>query len=123
MTRTGTALAVLVIALLAPAAGRAAAAEFTPWRHGIVQPKSDSGILLMPAEGFAARQGLKLDYQPLQGDPIGFRAADPEPSIPLDKLAWMEDQALALGDLKTRIDLATITDPSIRQDALARLER
>jgi NitT/TauT family transport system substrate-binding protein len=327
MTRTGAALAVLVIALLAPGAGRAVAAELTPWRHGIVQPKSDAGILLMPAEGFAARQGLKLDYQPLQGDPIGFRAllngevdsyeattagaivapgkgadvkiigchlpglphgffvrsgiasvadikgktiaisqpgalpdalaralleksgiavgevqfanlgtdldrfkalvagkvdvavvsgefqpiaatqgvrmliagrdvlpdymrqcivttskviatrrdtlvrfvaaeiaglryavahrdealkltariteakpddprsayifddmvknhaVDPELSIPLDKLAWMEDQALKLGDLKARIDLATITDPSIRQEALARLER
>ena len=37
-------------------------------------PKSDAGILMMPGEGFAAQQGLKLEYVPLQGDPIGYRA-------------------------------------------------
>lgn len=51
-----------------------AAAQPIAWRHGIVAPKSDAGIVLMPGEGFDAQHGLKLDYVPLQGDPIGFRA-------------------------------------------------
>jgi len=52
----------------------AAAADLTPWRHSLVPPKSDAGIIMMPGEGFAEKQGLKLDYVPLQGDPLGYRA-------------------------------------------------
>ena len=28
-----------------------AAAQGKPWRHALIQPKSDAGILLMPAQG------------------------------------------------------------------------
>jgi len=54
---------------------------------------------------------------------VANHAVDPELSIPLDKLAWMEDQALKLGDLKTPIKLETIIDPTIRQDALSLLRK
>jgi NitT/TauT family transport system substrate-binding protein len=41
--------------------------------------------------------------------------------LPLDKLAWMQDELVKAGNLKTPIDLAKITDGSIRAEALKRL--
>jgi NitT/TauT family transport system substrate-binding protein len=48
---------------------------------------------------------------------------DPELSLPLDKLTWMQGELQRAGNLKKPIDIATITDPSIRADALKRLAK
>ncbi|HLH94182.1 MAG TPA: ABC transporter substrate-binding protein [Xanthobacteraceae bacterium] len=47
----------------------------TPWRHGIISPKSDAGFLLMAAKrGFAEQEGLKLELLQVKDDQIGLKA-------------------------------------------------
>jgi NitT/TauT family transport system substrate-binding protein len=43
---------------------------------------------------------------------------DPEISIPMDKLNWMQQELVKTGNLKQAGDLAKITDPSLRAKAL-----
>jgi NitT/TauT family transport system substrate-binding protein len=53
-------------------------------------------------------------------DTIRHAAIDPAIVLPLDKLKWMEGELIKAGNLKTAIDLAKITDPSIRDEAAKR---
>jgi NitT/TauT family transport system substrate-binding protein len=43
---------------------------------------------------------------------------DPEVSLPLDKLQWMQNQLVELGDLKKPIDIAKLTAPDARAEAM-----
>jgi NitT/TauT family transport system substrate-binding protein len=48
--------------LLAAGSGPLAAQEMKPWRHGIVEAKSDSGFIMMADKGgFAQKRGLKME--------------------------------------------------------------
>jgi NitT/TauT family transport system substrate-binding protein len=59
----------MAAAVMAPAGAQGA------WRHGIIAPKSDAGILLMAARrGFAEREGLKLELLKVRDDQIGLKA-------------------------------------------------
>src|SRR5262249_17854530 len=50
-------------------------AQGQPWRHGIIEPKSDTGFQVMAVRGgFAAKQGLKLELPYFQNDVIALRA-------------------------------------------------
>jgi NitT/TauT family transport system substrate-binding protein len=53
-------------------------------------------------------------------DTLKHKAIDPSIALPLDKLKWMEGELKKAGNLKTAIDLAKITDPSIRDEAAKR---
>ena len=60
-------------AMLAAAAGAAAAQAPKPWKHGIIAPKADAGFLLMAAKrGFAEREGLKLELLEVKDDPVSY---------------------------------------------------
>ena len=62
-------------ALLATAAPMAQAADLPVWRHGIIQPKSDAGFSLMPADPrFAGPQGIEIRITPVQSDQVGLKA-------------------------------------------------
>lgn len=50
-------------------------------------------------------------------DTVKHGAVDPAVPLPLDKLKWMQDELVKAGNLKTPIDLAKITDASIRAEA------
>jgi NitT/TauT family transport system substrate-binding protein len=66
--------AVTVLAgLLAPDAP-VAAQDVHPWRHAIIQAKSDAGIFMMVTKGFAERQGVKLELVQLKTDVIALQA-------------------------------------------------
>lgn len=68
------ALATSAAFVLAGTAG-ASAQDRKPWRHGIIEAKSNSGILFMLDKGgFAARQGLKLQVMQVKTDQIGLKA-------------------------------------------------
>lgn len=55
--------------------GPAAAQSSKPWRHGLIMPKSDSGILLMAAEhGFFKKVGLNVEIVPIKDDEILLKA-------------------------------------------------
>src|SRR5258707_13147279 len=59
--------------VLAALAASAAAAQ-SAWRHGIIEAKSDAGILMMVTRGFAEKQGLKLEILQFKSDAIGLKA-------------------------------------------------
>jgi NitT/TauT family transport system substrate-binding protein len=65
------------IAVLASFACIAAASAQSskPWRHGLIMPKSDAGILLMAAErGFFKKMGLNVQIVPIKDDGILLKA-------------------------------------------------
>jgi NitT/TauT family transport system substrate-binding protein len=68
--RSGAMAAACVLALAAPAAAQ----DNTPWRHGIIQAKSDAGIMMMVTQGFAEKQGLKLELLQFKNDVIEMQA-------------------------------------------------
>jgi NitT/TauT family transport system substrate-binding protein len=51
---------------------------------------------------------------------IKFGLVDPAVNLPMDKLAWMQNELLKAGNLKEPIDLAKITDADIRAEAAKR---
>ena len=44
------------------------------WRHAIIEAKSDAGIFMMVTQGFAEKQGLKLEISQVKSDAIGLKA-------------------------------------------------
>ena len=66
-------LAAFATVVLAALSSLSAQAQ-TPWRHGIIEAKSDAGILMMVTRGFAERQGLKLEILQFKSDAIGLKA-------------------------------------------------
>jgi len=75
MTSAGSAVAaaVAVMAGLIAAAG-SAQAQGQPWRHAIIEPKSDAGFQVMAVRGgYAGKQGLKLELPYFQNDVIALR--------------------------------------------------
>jgi NitT/TauT family transport system substrate-binding protein len=62
-------------AAAAAGAGGAFAQAPKPWRHGIIEAKSDAGILFAASRrDFAATHGLKLDFVQLKNDAIALKA-------------------------------------------------
>jgi NitT/TauT family transport system substrate-binding protein len=71
MSRIGTRVAVLAFALALPAS---AASAQKPWRHAIIEAKSDAGFAMMVTRGFAEKQGIRLDIMQIKADQIGLKA-------------------------------------------------
>jgi NitT/TauT family transport system substrate-binding protein len=68
----GAAMAAL---LLAAASGPVAAQSGKPWRHAIIEPKSDAGFFFMPSKGgFTQKQGLNVELVHIRTDSIGLKA-------------------------------------------------
>jgi NitT/TauT family transport system substrate-binding protein len=53
-------------------------------------------------------------------DTVKRKLVDADVTLPLDKLAWMQNELRKAGNLKAPVDLAKITAPDIR-DAAAKL--
>lgn len=67
--------AVLLGAAVALAITSAASAQEKVWRHGILNPKSDAGILAMVGQkDFGKQQGLKIELVNFKDDQIGLKA-------------------------------------------------
>ena len=78
---------------------------------------------------------IKLTQEVIKAKPDDPRAAytyddtvkhgliDPEVNLPIDKLAWMQNELLKAGNLKEAIDLAKITAPDIRAEAAKRVAK
>src|SRR5258706_13727698 len=70
-----SALALAGATFVAPASAQQPSAQPVPWRHGVLEAKSDAGFIFMPAKGgFAEKQGLKLDVVQFKGDAIALKA-------------------------------------------------
>jgi len=73
MNRFIAAIAMLLVSLAG--IGAASAQSTKPWRHGLIMPKSDAGILLMAAQhGFFKQVGLDVDIVKIQDDQILTKA-------------------------------------------------
>ncbi len=73
MTRTFAGLLALLVAaaVIAPASAQSS----KPWRHGLILPKSDAGILLMAAQrGFFKKVGLNVEIVPIKDDQVLTKA-------------------------------------------------
>ncbi len=53
-------------------------------------------------------------------DTLKQKAIDSDATLPLDKLNWMQNELVKAGNLKAPIDLVTIVDASIRDEAIKR---
>ncbi len=52
-----------------------AGAETVTWRHAIVEPKSDAGIVMMAGKSdIAGKHGLDIEYVPVKGDALALKA-------------------------------------------------
>jgi NitT/TauT family transport system substrate-binding protein len=69
MHRLAAALAIMLWAAFWTTADAA-----QPWRHGVFEAKSDSGILFMVTQGFAEKQGLKVELVQFKSDAIALKA-------------------------------------------------
>src|SRR5215470_1075151 len=59
----------------APAGAQQPAAQLVPWRHGVLEAKSDAGFVFMPSRGgFAEQQGLKVEMLQFKGDALALKA-------------------------------------------------
>src|SRR5260370_9365330 len=64
-----------MLAMVAGLAAGASAQDLKAWRHGIIEAKSDAGILYMASKlDFAGKLGLKLDFVQLKNDTIALKA-------------------------------------------------
>jgi NitT/TauT family transport system substrate-binding protein len=54
-------------------------------------------------------------------DAVRTGAVAPDLPIPLDKIAWMQNQLLALGQIPRAGDVAAMVDPEIRAEAMQRV--
>jgi NitT/TauT family transport system substrate-binding protein len=65
----------LALLFAVPMFGPAAAQSGKPWRHALIQPKSDAGILLMPQYGgFFKKVGLDINITNVKDDEIMLHA-------------------------------------------------
>ena len=63
-----------LIAAVSMASPQARAADAKPWRHAIIEAKSDSGLFFMPFKGgFAKKLGLDVDLVQVKTDSIGLK--------------------------------------------------
>ena len=68
LTLTGVAFATSTLA-------QQPTAQLVPWRHGVLEAKSDAGFVFMPSKGgFAEKQGLKVETMQFKGDALALKA-------------------------------------------------
>jgi NitT/TauT family transport system substrate-binding protein len=56
-------------------------------------------------------------------DTLKQKAIDPDATLPLVKLNWMQNELVKAGNLKAPVDLANIVDASIRDEAIKRVAK
>jgi hypothetical protein len=62
---------------------------------------------------------LRRGSNPEEGPKPGV--VDPDFSIPMENLVWIQDQMIALGQLAKSGDIGKLVYPDIRREALARI--
>jgi len=91
------------------------AAEIQAWRYAVAH-RDEELKLTRKITGIKAD-----DPRPefVYDDAMRSHAVDPEFTIPVQKLQWMNEELVKEGNLKQAIELAKVIDPDIRAKALA----
>ena len=121
--------------------GAAHAQPSKAWRHGVLEAKSDSGIVFMGARAEMSGLAFALSHREealaltratahiaaddpkpafIYDDAVKSGSVDPEMRIPRDKLEWLQNELIAMGNISAPYDLGRIIEPGIREQALAR---
>lgn len=75
MKPAGRGIALLLGTTLAAALSVSASAQEKVWKHGIINPKSDAGILAMVGtRDFGKQEGLKIELVNFKDDQLGLKA-------------------------------------------------
>ncbi len=76
MSKIGTRrLSLAALAAMVCLAAAPASAQDKVWKHGLLNAKSDAGILMMVStRDFAARQGIRIEFLEFKDDQIGLKA-------------------------------------------------
>jgi len=95
-------------------AARFLAAEIAAMRYAVAN-KDETVRLTRETTG-----GKPEDPRPevVFDESVRYRDCDPELPIPMDKLAWMQEQLVKSGVIKQPVDLARMVDPDVRAKAL-----
>jgi NitT/TauT family transport system substrate-binding protein len=73
--RAGAYALALAVALALGAGAGAEAQTLKPWRHGVINLKSDAGFVIMPFQhDFAAKNGLKIETVQIKDGALGLKA-------------------------------------------------
>jgi NitT/TauT family transport system substrate-binding protein len=106
-----------VLAAKQDTAVRFMAAEMTAWHYATTH-RDETLTLTRKVAGIKAD-----DPRPefVYDDGMRSHAIDPDFTIPVDKLKWMNEQLVKDGNLKQPIDVDKVIDPGIRAKALALL--
>ncbi|HEY6256211.1 MAG TPA: ABC transporter substrate-binding protein [Xanthobacteraceae bacterium] len=56
-------------------------------------------------------------------DAVKTSAVAPDLPLPMDKIAWMQDELVALGQIPKAADLGKLVDPEIRAEAMKRVDK
>lgn len=63
----------IIMGTLSVVAGAASAQDSVTWRHGIIEPKSDAGLIYMASKrGFDEKEGVRVEVLPIKSDFIGL---------------------------------------------------
>jgi NitT/TauT family transport system substrate-binding protein len=100
-------------------AARFVAAEMTAL-HFVMDHRAETVALTRTITG-AHADDTRPDY--LYDFAVGGHALDPDLPIPVEKLAWMQEQLVKTGNLSKPVDIGRMVDKSVREQALAKLGR
>jgi len=108
----------------------------------VLAARREAAIRLLTAQSKALRYALEHRDETLKlaQESTGIGADDPRPAfvfddavktgaiapdlpLPMDKIAWMQDELLALGQIPKASDLGKLVDPDIRAEAMKRVGR
>jgi NitT/TauT family transport system substrate-binding protein len=106
--------------LTAGAACPAAAQELKPWRHGILEAKSDAGFIMMVDKGgFAAKHGLKIETMQMKSGATVIKALI---AGELDSVDMGVAEAIVAGAHGADVRIVGCTWPGLPQVILAKAD-
>src|SRR5215470_11488515 len=106
--------------LVASAALPVSAQTLKPWRHGILEAKSDAGFIMMADRGgFAARRGLKIETQQMKAGATVMKALI---AGELDSVEMGAAEAIVAGARGADVKIIGCTWPGLPQVVLAKAD-
>jgi NitT/TauT family transport system substrate-binding protein len=112
-------LAALVLPL-AVASGTAAGQDLKPWRHGILEAKSDAGFIMMADKGgFAAKRGLKMETSQMKAGATVMKALI---AGELDSVEMGAAEAIVAAARGADVKIVGCTWPGLPQVVLSKAE-
>jgi NitT/TauT family transport system substrate-binding protein len=119
-SRLCPALLIAALAALPSSALPASAQTLKPWRHGILEAKSDAGFIMMAERGgFAAKRGLKIETSQMKAGATVIKALI---AGELDSVEMGAAEAIVAGARGADVKIVGCTWPGLPQVVMAKAE-